>query len=171
MDPSKVFLQVLIKTGERISIHIAGKSGFSLRSKRFQSSYCAKVAAGAKKRCIRPNFLDELARKRLLRRLEWLEIRKLAKFKQGDALKVSEDIVPQSREILQRFVWCVGTNFPPTIQTSVKFGVSALVFNKSRSNKLGTLLRFEGVFFSHVDGFSLSGPSHAKVKTTVEESI
>ena len=53
----------------------------SLRSKRFQSSYCAKVRAGAKKNplplplpchsffCPRPNFLDELARKRLLRRL------------------------------------------------------------------------------------------------------
>ena len=47
-----------------------------------------------------------------------------------------------------------GPNLPPTIKTSVKFGDSALVFNKSRSNKLGTLLRFEG----HVDGFSLSGP-------------
>ena len=59
----------------------------SLRSKRFQSSYCAKVRAGAKQEkgwvpsfpspspvipsffCSRPNFLDELARKRLLRRL------------------------------------------------------------------------------------------------------
>ena len=51
----------------------------SLRSKRFQSSYCAKVRVGAKKNplplpchfffCSRPNFLDELARKRLLRRL------------------------------------------------------------------------------------------------------
>ena len=53
----------------------------------------------------------------------------------------------------------VGTNLPPTIQSSVKFGDSALVFNKSRSNKLGTLLRFEGVLFSRVDGFSLGGPS------------
>ena len=41
----------------------------SLRRKRFQSNYCAKVGAGAKKRCNRPNFLDELALKRLLRRL------------------------------------------------------------------------------------------------------
>ena len=66
----------------------------SLRSKRFQSSYRAKVRAGAKKKggrgrgrgeevpsfpssspvipfffCSRPNFVDELARKRLLRRL------------------------------------------------------------------------------------------------------
>ena len=60
----------------------------SLRSKRFQSSYSAKGGAGAKKNgrgkgeeetlarkplhsffCSRPNFLDELARKRLLRRL------------------------------------------------------------------------------------------------------
>ena len=54
----------------------------SLRSKRFQSSYyCAKVRAGAKKKggpspspvipffCSRPYFFDELARKRLLRRL------------------------------------------------------------------------------------------------------
>ena len=49
---------------------------FSLRSKRFQSSYCAKVRAGPLslpcpffffRSC--PNFLDELARKRLLRRL------------------------------------------------------------------------------------------------------
>ena len=68
----------------------------SLRSKRFQSSYCAKVRAGAKKKkvegggggeksfllspppppsflfffCSRPDVLDELARKRLLRRLQ-----------------------------------------------------------------------------------------------------
>ena len=56
---------------------------YSLRSKRFQSSYCAKVRAEAiKKRsffplplprhsffCSLPNFLDELAWKRLLRRL------------------------------------------------------------------------------------------------------
>ena len=35
---------------------------------------------------------------------------------------------------------------PPTKQTSVKFGDSALVFNESRPNKLGTLLRFEGFF-------------------------
>ena len=46
----------------------------SLRSKRFQSSYCAKVRAEAIKKghsffCSLPNFLDELARKRLLRRL------------------------------------------------------------------------------------------------------
>ena len=66
----------------------------SLRSKRFQSSYRAKVRAGAKKNggrgrgrgeevpsfpssspvipfffCSRPNFVDELARKLLLRRL------------------------------------------------------------------------------------------------------
>ena len=42
----------------------------SLRNKRFQSSYCAKVRAGAKKkRCSLPNSLYELARKRLLRRL------------------------------------------------------------------------------------------------------
>ena len=45
----------------------------SLLSKRFQSSYCAKVRAGAKKRVIPfflvPTFLDELARKRLPRRL------------------------------------------------------------------------------------------------------
>ena len=48
----------------------------SLRSKRFQSSHCAKVRAGEKKKsilffffCSRPDVLDELARKRLLRRL------------------------------------------------------------------------------------------------------
>ena len=45
----------------------------SLRSKRFQSSYCTKVRAGAKKKKVegggsRSNFLDELARKHLLRR-------------------------------------------------------------------------------------------------------
>ena len=61
MDPSKVFLQVLIKAGQRISIHIAGKSGLKLGN------------------------LPSLRRK-------------------GDALKASEDIVPQSREILPRFV-------------------------------------------------------------------
>ena len=55
----------------------------SLRSKRFQSSYCAKVRAGHFPSppppprpfffffCSRPNFLDELARKRLLRRLDY----------------------------------------------------------------------------------------------------
>ena len=58
--------------GEKIRLY------YSLRSKRFQSSYCAKVREGAKKmegrrvipflRC-HPNFLDELRRKRLLRRL------------------------------------------------------------------------------------------------------
>ena len=45
----------------------------SLRSKRFQSSYGAKVSAGAKKRvffAFVPTFLDELARKPLLLRLE-----------------------------------------------------------------------------------------------------
>ena len=44
----------------------------SLRSKRFQSSYCATGRAGAKKNplfCSRPNFPDELARKPLLRKL------------------------------------------------------------------------------------------------------
>ena len=45
----------------------------SLRSKRFQSSYCAKVRAEAKKRLkgegLVPVFLTNLARKRLLRRL------------------------------------------------------------------------------------------------------
>ena len=49
----------------------------SLRSKRFQSSYCAKVRAGAKKKVkgvipffrSRPNFLEKLARKHLLSRL------------------------------------------------------------------------------------------------------
>ena len=50
----------------------------SLRRKRFQSSYSAKVRAGAKKKplpphsfffCSRPNFLDGLAWKRLLCRL------------------------------------------------------------------------------------------------------
>ena len=69
-----------------------GENGFklssSLRSKRFQSSYSAKVRAGAKKKMeggggvekrkphsfrfffhSRPNLLDELARKRLLCRL------------------------------------------------------------------------------------------------------
>ena len=69
-----------------------------MRSKRFRSSYCAKVRAGARKKkngergrrrgeeettfpssspspvipfffCSRPNVLDELARKRLLHRL------------------------------------------------------------------------------------------------------
>lgn len=90
---------------------------------------------------------------------ERLKISKPAKFMQGDALKASEDIFPQSREILQRVCMVRGTNLLPIIQRSVKLGDSALVFNKSRSNTLDTLLRFEGVFFSHVDGFSRSGPS------------
>ena len=46
----------------------------SLRSKRFQSSYCTKVRAGAKKKL----FSNELAQKRLLRRL--LSILKLVSF-------------------------------------------------------------------------------------------
>ena len=55
---------------------------YGLRSKRFQSSYCAKVRAGAKTLPLpRPFFfffalvptLDELARKRLLRRLMGLK--------------------------------------------------------------------------------------------------
>ena len=45
----------------------------SLRSKRFQSCYCAKVRAEAKKRHVfllfSPSFLDEPREKRLLRRL------------------------------------------------------------------------------------------------------
>ena len=45
----------------------------SLRSKRFQSSYCAKVGARTLHSffffCTYPNYLDELARKRLLCRL------------------------------------------------------------------------------------------------------
>ena len=43
----------------------------SLRSKRFQSSYCAQVRASFLFFCSRPNFLDELGRKRLLRRLQY----------------------------------------------------------------------------------------------------
>ena len=40
----------------------------------------------------------------------------------GDMPKVSEDIAPQSRAILQPDVCIVGvTNLPPTIQTFVKF--------------------------------------------------
>ena len=39
----------------------------SLRSKHFQSSYCAKVPFIF---ALAPTFLDELARKRLLRRLQ-----------------------------------------------------------------------------------------------------
>ena len=43
----------------------------SLRSKRFQSSYCAKVRAEAIKKKSGTNFLNEPARKRLLRRLNF----------------------------------------------------------------------------------------------------
>ena len=47
-----------------------GSHFHSLRSKRFQLSQCAKVRAGAFLFfCSRPDVLDELARKRLLRRL------------------------------------------------------------------------------------------------------
>ena len=46
------------------SLHFPYKPLDSLRSRRFQSSYCAKAFF-----CSLPNFLDELARKRLLRRL------------------------------------------------------------------------------------------------------
>ena len=48
-----------------------GRWRISLRSKRFQPSYCAKVRAGAFPFFFAhvPTFLDELARKRLLRRL------------------------------------------------------------------------------------------------------
>ena len=61
-----------IETFWRVSHnHLHTKQLLALRNKRFQSSYCAKVRAGAKreKRCSLPNFLYELARKRLLRRL------------------------------------------------------------------------------------------------------
>ena len=48
-----------------------GRWRISLRSKRFQPSYCAKVRAGAFPFFFAhvPTFLDKLARKRLLRRL------------------------------------------------------------------------------------------------------
>ena len=91
---------------------------FSLRSKRFQSSYCAKVVAKANLKWSgegegrrgnacrqtlwsfpslpsspllitifgsRPNFLNELARKRLLRRLKF----KTSKFRPGIAFTIS----------------------------------------------------------------------------------
>ena len=48
----------------KYSLHLPYKPLSSLRSRRFQSSYWAKAFF-----CSLPNFLDELARKRLLRRL------------------------------------------------------------------------------------------------------
>ena len=70
---------LLVDTGAklvRVKWYTSGGSRGSLRSKRFQSSYCAKVRAEAIPLprhffffCSRPDVLDELARKRLLRRL------------------------------------------------------------------------------------------------------
>ena len=52
-----------------------GSHFHSLRSKRFQLSHCAKVRAGAFLFfCSRPDALDELARKRLLRRLAFSQL-------------------------------------------------------------------------------------------------
>ena len=61
-----------------------------------------------------------------IRRHHWkelLKISKIAKF-ECDLLKTNEDSAPQSREILQMFVWWGGglaTNLPPAIQTFVNF--------------------------------------------------
>ena len=51
---------------------------------------------------------------------EYLKISKIAKF-QSDLLKINEDIAPQSRGILQTFVWWGAQNFPSTIQMFVNF--------------------------------------------------
>ena len=52
---------------------------------------------------------------------EHIKIWKIAKF-ESNLLKTNEGIAPQSREILQRFVWWLAQTYPhPTIQTSVNF--------------------------------------------------
>ena len=50
------------------------------------------------------------------------KISKIAKF-QSDLLKTNENIAPQSRDILQTFVWCGAlANLPPSPHTTfVKF--------------------------------------------------
>ena len=68
--------------------------------------------------------LDKLGKIRRHHWKELLKISKIAKF-ECDLLKTNEDSAPQSREILQTFVWWVvslegdymvgGTNFSPTI--------------------------------------------------------
>ena len=66
------------------------------------------------------NFLDGQVRENLLTPLERPKISKTAKF-ESDLLKTNEDIVPQSREILQMFIWWRAQIAPPppTIQTTV----------------------------------------------------
>ena len=43
---------------------------------------------------------------------EHYKISKIAKF-ESDLLKLNEDIAPESREILQTFVWCGAQISPP----------------------------------------------------------
>ena len=63
----------------------------TLHSKRFQSSYCAKVKTGAK--TPRLNFLDKLARKRLLRRLCLTVLFNNTARGQGDCILHAQKIV------------------------------------------------------------------------------
>ena len=66
--------------------------------------------------------MDKLWKNRRHYWKERLKISKIAEF-ESDLLKTNKDIAPQSREILQTFVWGGGHNLAPppppsTIQTS-----------------------------------------------------
>ena len=86
-----------------VLVHLA--ENFSLCSKRFQSSYCTKVGFPSLPSpspfipfvCSRPNSLDALARKRLLRRLRKRLQNALSLFtlqvKQNDRLYYAEAIL------------------------------------------------------------------------------
>ena len=67
------FIQIIVFCPPEPRVGAFVYRNVSLRSKRFQSSYTAKFEAGAKKKKIgrgSSSFLDELARNRLLRRLQ-----------------------------------------------------------------------------------------------------
>ena len=66
-------------------------------------------------------FFSTFDKDQLAKFIDNARINKLAEF-ESDMSETSEDIAPKSREILQTFAWCRGTNLPLTIQTSIRFG-------------------------------------------------
>ena len=93
----------------------------------------------------------------------------------GDTLKSSEDIAPQNREILQTFVWGVGSwrhETPHHVNCKIRRLCGALrqLSTVQFTFKLSTFITFEGALFSRVYGFSLVG-LRQKLKKAVEESL